>query len=274
MARNYSCGYSDLLCGSTTESFFTTLADGTVAQFGLLGAITCTSGTQNACSGQPTGTNGAGFSYSWLSRAPSIASISGPSTNATISLQGMSSGSTNVPGLIRSQYCSSGGNPPVTVEACPTSVSVHSNTTISITDNTSLHTGYGDMVSMLVSPAAANSSSYKILESVTPGTNSCPFTVFPTITQATSGTFDVGSAAVLTDNSNIVYQAIPNAFYDEISVKNTISNLPANKPNCTATATHNYYCGGTQLGTFTDMTTITHGTANGGPASIVLTTQQ
>jgi hypothetical protein len=129
------------------------------------------------------------------------------------------------------------------------------------------------MVSMLTNPASSNSSTYKIVETVTPKTNTCPFTVFPTVTQANSGTFHVGAAAVLDDNPNVVYPAIPNAYYDELSVKSNSNSLPASTTSCTATASHSYYCGGKLLGTFSDTTTITQGTANGGPASIVSTTQ-
>ena len=160
------------------------------------------------------------------------------------------------------------------VTPCPSSVSVNSNTPISITVDPALHTGYGDMVSMLVSPASSDSSTYQIVESVTPLTNTCPFTVFPTITQATSKVFAVGSAAGLEDAPDAFYPAIPNAFYGQLSVTDTTSDLPTSTPSCTATASHSYYCGGVLLGTFTDNTTIQQGTANGGAASIVSTTQQ
>jgi hypothetical protein len=126
-------------------------------------------------------------------------------------------------------------------------------------------------------PASSQSSAYRIVESVTPvpNSNSCPFTVFPTITQETSTVFSVGADAVLDDNSNKVYPSIPNAFYDELSVRDSTSDLPTSTPQCQATATHKYYCAGVLLGTYTDTTTITHGTqSDGQPASIVTTNQQ
>ena len=112
MARNFSCGYSGLLCGSNVTIYQSYLPDGTVIDYADIVPITCTSGTQNACSGQRTGSGGS-FSYSWSSGTPSVASISGSSISSNVNLLGVSLGTSNVNGQVRSQYCMSGGGGPV-----------------------------------------------------------------------------------------------------------------------------------------------------------------
>jgi hypothetical protein len=114
MARNFSCGYSGLLCGATVSLYFTTFPDGAVQEFAAITGITCTSGTPNACSGQHTGT--ANFTTSWVSLSPSIASISGSSTSPPVSLQAVSGGTSQVNGHISSSYCQSGGGGTATVQ--------------------------------------------------------------------------------------------------------------------------------------------------------------
>ena len=279
MARNFSCGTYTGVCDLT---FSTLLEDIVVA--GDLPMYTATasicifptqSNQNNPRCTLGNATQGTA-SYSWTVGATSIIELSSSAQQGRQSpnLLGVSPGTGSAVVTAAGGSCQSTGGADPTVVACPSSVSVNSNTSISITDNTTLHTGYGDMVSMLVDPASANSSTYQIVETVTPATNSCPIGVYPTVTQESSAVFNVGSGAVLDDNSDIVYPAIPNAFYDELSLRSTSSVLPASTTSCTATATHSYYCGGKLLGTFTDTTTITHGTENGGPASIVATNQK
>jgi hypothetical protein len=114
MARNFSCGYSGLLCGSQVSFYKTFLPDGTVALFADILGQTCTSGTPNACTGQHTGT--AYFSTTWTSLSPSIAAVSGASTNHNVNRLGVSGGSSQVNGRITSSYCQSGGGGPATVQ--------------------------------------------------------------------------------------------------------------------------------------------------------------
>jgi hypothetical protein len=108
MARNFSCGYSGLLCGSNVDVFETLLPDGSIDEFANITPITCTSGTQNACSGQQTGSGGS-FSYSWISGTPSVASVSGYSTTANVNLLGVAPGTSQVTGRASSEYCQSSG---------------------------------------------------------------------------------------------------------------------------------------------------------------------
>jgi hypothetical protein len=121
MARNFSCGYSGLLCGSSINIIWPALPDGAVEEFGSITGITCTSGQPNACSGQQTGT--ANFSSTWQSLSPSVASISGSSTSPSVNLLGLSAGTSQVNGEVRSSYCQSGGGGSAKVQV-PTSLSV------------------------------------------------------------------------------------------------------------------------------------------------------
>ncbi len=119
MARNYSCGYSGLLCGASVNVITTYLADGTIAEFGTVTAITCTSGTPNACNGQQTGTGN--FSTTWTSGTPSVASISGYNTVSSVNLLGNSAGTSGVGVRLQSSYCSAGGGGTATV-GVPTTI--------------------------------------------------------------------------------------------------------------------------------------------------------
>lgn len=114
MARNFSCGYSDLLCGASLTTFTADVGDGTYVSYGLVTAATCTSGRQNDCSGQPTGSGDSGFSYNWSTRDTGIASIYAGNTRPDSNVFGVSLGSTYVNGNINSAYCSAGGGGPVT----------------------------------------------------------------------------------------------------------------------------------------------------------------
>jgi hypothetical protein len=118
MARNFSCGYSGLLCGSNTNIFNNNFGEGLVAEFANITGITCTGGTPNACTGQQTGT--AHFTTSWISLSPSVLPISGSSSSPPVSLQGVSMGTSRVNGHISSASCQSGGGGTATVVATPT----------------------------------------------------------------------------------------------------------------------------------------------------------
>ncbi len=105
MARNFSCGYSGLLCGATSQTFETTLGVGVTGNYAQTTAVTCTSGQQNDCSGQQTGTGGS-FTYFWTSGSTNIATIANNTdTSALVSVHGVSAGTSLITGNIHSQYC-------------------------------------------------------------------------------------------------------------------------------------------------------------------------
>jgi hypothetical protein len=118
MARNFSCGYSGLLCGAQTSFYNRFLSDGTIAEFADIIGITCTGGTPNACAGQQTGT--AYFNTGWISLSPNVAAISGSNSYHVVNLLGVSGGTSTVNGHFSSAYCSSGGGGQADVQV-PTS---------------------------------------------------------------------------------------------------------------------------------------------------------
>ncbi len=122
MARNFSCGYSGLLCGNNFDQLLEDLADDLTGDFGSIVPITCTSGQPQFCSGQQTGTGGS-FSYSWNSGTPSVASVSGSSVSQNVNLLGVSGGNSTIAGRAYSQSCSTGGSGPVAVQV-PTALRV------------------------------------------------------------------------------------------------------------------------------------------------------
>lgn len=275
MARNYSCGYSGLLCGSEEMNYEETFSDGTTVDYAFIGPLTCTSGQPQFCSGQQTGNSGS-FNYQWSSRTPTIASISGSSVTANVNLLGVSVGTSTIQSRISSASCSSGGTTPATVVKCPSSITLNTLQQINISTDSSLHTGYGAMASMLANPTSTDWTSAVITETVTPGANNCPAALqnaFQTVTSANSSTFNVGKGGhVLDPNSSQTFPAVPNAFYDEHSLTSTSNTLPSG--TCQASAVQTYVCGGTTIGTFNITKTVTAGTANGGPSSIVSVTKQ
>lgn len=108
MARNYSCGFEHLLCGSSVSIYQSTFPDGSVADFADITGITCTSGSYTACSGAQTGTGGS-YNTRWTAGSPNVTPISGSNTNSNVNLLGAAAGSSFTTGLIQSNYCSSAG---------------------------------------------------------------------------------------------------------------------------------------------------------------------
>ena len=111
MARNFSCGYSGLLCGSSISIFWLATAPGYLINYASITGITCTSGLPNACSGQQTGT--ANFSTQWSSLNTGIAAITGSTTSPPVNVTGVAVGSTTMTGRLQSQYCTNGQSDPI-----------------------------------------------------------------------------------------------------------------------------------------------------------------
>lgn len=115
MARNFSCGYSGLLCGDEFTIMEDQMTDGDTVEFGDQVPVTCTSGEPQFCNGEQTGTGGS-FNFSWESGTPAIAAISGESTFDYVNLLGVKAGTSTIQGQIRSQSCETGGQGPQTVQ--------------------------------------------------------------------------------------------------------------------------------------------------------------
>jgi len=132
MARNFSCSTLRGLCGIIYNQQITTFANGNTVIFASAIALVCEVYAVNQCNGTAdTGTGG--YSTSWSSQNPAIASISGPSNQSNVNLYGAGAGSTTANVTISSPYCSrtAGGPanvcdfyiipyPPITAQSCST----------------------------------------------------------------------------------------------------------------------------------------------------------
>ena len=196
MARNFSCGVSGLLCGANLETYTATLPDGKIESYGLVTAVTCASGIQNACSGQPTGSSQS-FDTTWSSQYPNIAWVYGSNKSPGVNLQGMSLGTSNISAYLKSAYCATGGGGPVTVQACGTPTG---ETSASIRQN--LTTAYAPTATdfqqslVLASPLTAGSEYGAAIDEAenATGTDTCYFTgsAIPRQTAVTGGHWLVG----------------------------------------------------------------------------------
>jgi hypothetical protein len=80
LARNFSCGYNLILCGSYLDSSSATFDLGGTGYLGAIEADICTAYNPQACSGQSYSSGGEGFSYNWWSNNPDIAPLTGSGT--------------------------------------------------------------------------------------------------------------------------------------------------------------------------------------------------
>jgi hypothetical protein len=114
MARNFSCGYSGLLCGVNMSIYQAYAAPNYLINYANITGYTCTSGLPNACSGARTGS--ANFTTSWWSNNTAIATIPGSKISPPVAVQGVKQGATTINGRLDSPYCSAGQSGPVTVK--------------------------------------------------------------------------------------------------------------------------------------------------------------
>jgi hypothetical protein len=123
LARNFSCGYNLVLCGSFLYNSVATFG---ISADGYLGAIsdyTCTAWANNACSGQQYDSGNGGYSYSWRSNSTGIAPITGSTTNSSGEFYGQAGGTGTGTGQLNSSYCQSQSTGQNNVQV-PTSLSV------------------------------------------------------------------------------------------------------------------------------------------------------
>jgi hypothetical protein len=107
LARNFSCGYNIILCGSY---LYNSIAYFALADTGFLGDIvanTCTAWNPQACSGQQYNSGNGGYSYSWRSNTTNIAPTTGSTTNSSGEFYGQAGGIGTGTGQLSSQYCQS-----------------------------------------------------------------------------------------------------------------------------------------------------------------------
>jgi hypothetical protein len=143
MARNFSCGYSGLLCGAQVTISNPTIPVGVTEQFASVIGVTCTSGQPQNCTGQTTG-NG-NFTTLWTSRSPTIATISGYTQQPSVDLTGVAPGTSQISVQLNSEYCPAGASVTATVaqiSQSPASIGMSTGDT-------------NDTITVTVSPASA-----------------------------------------------------------------------------------------------------------------------
>ena len=120
--RNFSCSYPYVICGAYLYIDTMTLAEGESSSPEYLGEVIpliCNDGGNGSCSGQSSSESAQGYSYSWVSNSPSIASVSGSSTSSTATFFGNGVGRGSVSGKISSANCSQTGSGTANVTSPP-----------------------------------------------------------------------------------------------------------------------------------------------------------
>jgi hypothetical protein len=105
MARNFSCDLGDFLCAASFDPSITTFLNGEIVDFGELIGVVC-SGIP--CKGTQVGSGT--FSYTWSSGNTDVISLSGSTTQSSISTLGVAGGSTSVNGTVYTHYDVGGEN--------------------------------------------------------------------------------------------------------------------------------------------------------------------
>jgi hypothetical protein len=133
MARDFSCGNSYVLCGSSFTSNTDTLLIGDTVTLGTLQAKVCYDSTPGpGCTGTFSYYGQSGYTFQWNTDDSSIISFSGPTNTATASVYGNGGGSTGVTAYVYDPVGNCGpfvGGATPTVQV-PTSLSVLSSTEV------------------------------------------------------------------------------------------------------------------------------------------------
>ena len=239
-----------------------------------------------------TGTTQSITSGSWSNSDVTVATVT---SNGMTS--GVAAGQANVDMFINNVFAPAGnycteGNPqcplisqmgataPVSVTACPTSVTLSTLDAIPISDAVPNQTGYGAMAEMQTNPTSQNWSAAKIYESVSPISTTCPSPIGDGTdpNKKDSGiAFRVGASAQATYDPSLLFPAKPNIFYDEHAEIANVDELGAtitHPSSCQTVSRQTYSCNGIMIGSFKITKIFTHGTANNLPATIVAIAKQ
>lgn len=225
LARNFSCGYNIVLCGSGMYNSYSLFGISLLGELGDAYAYTCTAYNPEACSGQSYGENDGGYSYDWWSNNTGIATVYGSNTNPSASFYGQSVGTTTGTGQISSSYCQSNSqgttqvNPTVQisqVSVIPSSMSAsNGSTTVTVQLYVPVIPAANQTVTASLatysSTPAGNNVSYQLAQEVTIGPGkSSPIKV--TFTASASSDSQAGSiviAAALTNPSSGITISAP-----------------------------------------------------------------
>jgi len=111
MARSFSCGGQIEICQAGFYSYYPFIGDNETVTLGNITAQVC----MNQCNGTVLGNGGSGYTYSWSSGNSGIASISGPTNQQSVSVYGVSPGTTYLDGSVYDGYCQLYVQPPAPV---------------------------------------------------------------------------------------------------------------------------------------------------------------
>lgn len=106
LARNFSCGYNLVLCGSYLDTSVSGFGIGSLGYLGAVEPNICDAFDPTACSGNAYESGGGGYSYSWTSSNNSVAPVYGSTGNPGANFYGQAIGAATGFGKISSSSCS------------------------------------------------------------------------------------------------------------------------------------------------------------------------
>ncbi len=201
MARDFSCVVVIDFCGLQFNGSTSVILDGQIVNFGSVSPFVC----YDSCSGTPAGSGCSGCTYSWSSEAPSIASISGTSSDVSVSVFGASPGYTHMDAFASGMSCSVQLSPP---PAAP-------------------------VISATINSADITADSISISLN-SPGTTFSGQLALKLISSAGSTTLYNGSASTGTHSYSFNLSGLPTQEFTQVSVSWTVSGTAA-------TATYSYH---------------------------------
>jgi hypothetical protein len=257
IARSFSCGTYNNLCGGDYGLGIDTFSSGDTVGFGSLSSMFCRTDSALSCTGEQS--SGGTAWYSWSPVDTTIAPVSGSSTSRSVSLYGAAPGTTGVNWSESAGYCHRGGQHPANVVPCPTSVSVTSQSLFSLPNSTlptpPTLTGIGEVAMMSVSGSAGPYTNARITESVSPVGGTCN-PQWQTKACQGSSTFTVGNGETMWGT---IFLSNTNVFYDNHGLTSS-NNVLGGTGSCTITCSQTYYCGGNSIGQFTINFSLDNGT--------------
>ena len=263
LARNFSCGYTYVVCGmglSVYNGGFIPILGYT--DYSNVAPQYCLAWGPGACSNLTQVGSGGGASFSWTLGNQSIVNFNTPSDqySGSPNLKGLQSGSTYALVSTTENGCGSSGSgsPPPQVQVCPTSISISQPTTMPLAAQLSRwQTGIGIVTAMQTNPTSTNHNLALITETVSSLVNTCPANIGDLCTG--SSTFTVGTGGTSIDGE--VFVGKQNIFYDSHYFASHGDLLTAGGVNsCGATCSQTYRCGTNSVGNFTINYTLTKGT--------------
>jgi hypothetical protein len=285
LARSYSCGNCAALCnfGAYLDPFTSAfIGVNSVGDLGNISVQQCLLTCTQQCGGTPQGPSSEA-TYTWTSLNTSIATVSGGLHSALASFKGMAAGSATGHFEATDYQCTAVGSAPVTVQACPTSVTLNSITPLSLQNSSTQsfptwESGVGILTAMQVSPATrsdgSNWNGTVITENVVlDNINTCPSNI--PVNNVSGGTFTVGGGQGT--HYGVAAPATNDVYWDWHVRGSTTSWLNApgvTQSSCTQAYSQSYFCDGTQIGSFYIVYSFSRSTINGTPVTLVSVTKQ